>query len=111
MNEIVNKFLLTVDKFMFELHLTQPEFIYRACGHRERIQKFKETRNLKYIYKNRLDKACFAHDAAYADSKDLATRTVSDMNFKDRAYKIAINSKHDGYQIGFARIQQDLQVF
>ena len=32
MNEIVNKFLLAVDKFMLELHLKQPGFTYSACG-------------------------------------------------------------------------------
>ena len=46
MNKIVNKLLLTRDKFMPELHLKQPGFTYSACGpftkHRERIKKFKE---------------------------------------------------------------------
>ena len=32
MNEIVNKFLLTGDKFMPEIHLRQPGFTYSACG-------------------------------------------------------------------------------
>ena len=32
MNKIVNKFLLTGDKFMPELHLRQPVFTYSACG-------------------------------------------------------------------------------
>ena len=31
MNEIVDRFLLTGDKFMPEIHLRQPEFIYSAC--------------------------------------------------------------------------------
>ena len=31
-----------------------------------------------YIYKNELDKACFVHDAAYSDSKDLTKRTIAD---------------------------------
>ena len=61
---MINKFLLTGDKFMLELHLRQPEFTYGAYGpfnrHRERIQKFKETGDLNYIYKNELDKAGFA---------------------------------------------------
>ena len=39
MNKIINKFLLTRDKFMSELK--QPGFTYSACGpftkHRERI--------------------------------------------------------------------------
>ena len=32
MNEIINKFLLVSDKFMPEMHLKQPGFIYSACG-------------------------------------------------------------------------------
>ena len=46
-NEIVNNFLLAGDKFMPEMHLKQPGFIYSASGpftkNKERIQKFKET--------------------------------------------------------------------
>ena len=30
MNEIVNKFLLAGDKFMPEMHLRQPQFVYTA---------------------------------------------------------------------------------
>ena len=75
MNEIVNKFLLAGDKFMPELHLKQPRFTYSASEpftkNKERIQKFKETGDTKYIYKNELDKACFQHDMAYRDFKDL----------------------------------------
>ena len=63
------------------MHLKQPGFTYSACGpftkHRERIQKFREAGNLKDLYKNELDKGCFAHDAAYSDSKDLPKRTIS----------------------------------
>ena len=81
MNEIVNKFLLAGDEFMHEMDLKQPEFIYIACGpstkNKERIQKFKETGDTNYIYKNELDKACFQHDMAYGDFKDLARRTAS----------------------------------
>ena len=32
MNNIVNKFLLTGDKFMPETHLKQPGFTYSECG-------------------------------------------------------------------------------
>ena len=63
MKEIVNKFLLAGHKLMPEIHLKQDEFTYRACGpftkNKERIQKFKETGDTSYIYKNELDKACF----------------------------------------------------
>ena len=75
MNEIVNKFSLAGDKFMPEMHLKQPEFTYSACGtfikNKKRIQKFKETGDTDYIYKNELDKAYFQHDMAYGDFKDL----------------------------------------
>ena len=57
------------------------------------IQKFRETGNLSYINKNDLDKVCFAHDAAYSDSKDIATIIYSDNVLKVRACEIAINPK------------------
>ena len=102
MNKIINKCLLTGDKFMPELHLKQPGFTYSACGpitnHRERIQKFREAGNLKQLYINELEKACFAHDAAYSNSKDLAKRTISDKILKDRSYETARNHNYDGYQ-------------
>ena len=60
MNEIINKFLVTGDKFMPEMHLKQPEFTYSACGqftkNKQRIQKFIQIRDTNYIYKNELDK-------------------------------------------------------
>ena len=106
MNEIVNKFLLAGDKFMPEMHLKQPGFTYSACGpftkNKERIQKFKETGDTKYIYRNELDKACFQHDMAYGDFKDLARRTASDKVLRDKAFNITKNPKYDGYHRGLA---------
>ena len=106
MNEIVNKFLLAGDKFMPEMHLRQPGFTYSACDpftkNKERIQKFKETEDTNYIYKNELDKACFQHDMAYGDFKDLARRTTADELLRDKAFKIASDPKYDGYQRGLA---------
>ena len=91
---------------MPEMHLRQPQFTYSACGpftkHKQRIQKFKVTVDTNYIYKNELDKACFAHDAAYSDSKDLTKRTVADKIIRNKAFKIAKNKKYDGYQRGLA---------
>ena len=106
MNNIIDKFLLPGDNFMSEMHLRQPQFTYSACGpftkHKQRIQKFKETGDTNYIYKNELDKACFAHDAAYSDSKDLTKRTVAGKILKNRAFNIAKDQKYDGYQRGLA---------
>ena len=67
-NEMVNTFLLAGNKFMHQIHLKQPAFTHSACGpfnrNKKRIQKFKETGDTKYIYRNELDKACFQHDMA-----------------------------------------------
>ena len=93
LNEIINKFLLVGDKFMRKMHLRQRGFTYSASGpftkNKERIEKFMQTRNTNFIYKNELDKACFQHDIAYSKSKDLVKRTQSDKVLGDKAFKIA----------------------
>ena len=102
MNDIIDKFLLVGDKFMPEMHLRQPGFTYSACGpftkNKERIQKLKQTGDSRYIHKNELDKACFQHDMAYGDLKDLKRRIAADNVLRDKAFNIAKNSKYDGYQ-------------
>ena len=89
MNDKINKFLLVVDKFMPVIHLRQPGHTYSACGAftktKERIQKFKQTGDSRYIYKNELDKACFQHDMAYGDFKNLKRRTAADNVLRDKA--------------------------
>ena len=104
MNNIINKFLLAEEKFMPEMHLRQPQFTYSACGpftkDKQRIQKFKETGDTNYIYKNKLDKACFAHDAPCSDSNDLTKRTVADKILRNKAFNIAKNPEYDGYRRG-----------
>ena len=106
MNVIISKFLLIGDKFMPEMHLRQPGFTYSASGPftktKERIQKFKQIGDSRYVYKNELDKACFQHDVAYGDFKDLKRRTADDNVFRDKTFKIAKNPKYDGYQRGLA---------
>ena len=82
----MNKFLLAGDKFMPEMNLKQPEFPYSICDpctkNKQRIEKFMQTGNTDFIYRNDLDKACFQ----------------SDKILKDKAFKIASNPKYDGYQ-------------
>ena len=99
MNEII-------DKFIPEMHLRQPGFTYSACGplrkNKERIEKFTQTGNTNFIYKNELDKACFQHDLAYGKSEDLVRRTQSDKVLRDKAFKIASDPKYGGYQRGLA---------
>ena len=84
------------------MHLRQPQFTYSACApfskNKERIQKFKETGDTKYIYRNELDKACFQHDMAYGGFKDFTRRTAADKVLRDKAFNIAKDPKSDGYR-------------
>ena len=88
---------------MPKIHLKQQGFTYSACGpftkNKEKIQKLKETEATSYIYKNELDKACFQHNMAYGDFKDLKRRTAFDI-LRDKAFNVAKNPKYDGYQRG-----------
>ena len=107
MNNIVNQFLLQRDKFMPEVHLRDPRagvyFAFRPLiRNKERIQKFKQTGDSRYIYRNELDKACFQLDMAYGAFKDLAKRTAADKSLIDKAFNIAKNPKYDEYQRGLA---------
>ena len=78
---------------MSEMHLKQPGFTYSACElftkNKETIQKFKETGDTSYIYKNELNKTCFQHNMAYGDFKDIAQRTTSDKVLRGKAFNIA----------------------
>ena len=82
---------------MPEMNLEQPGFTYSACGpftrNKQRIQKFMQTGDTNYIYKNELDKICFQHDMAYGAFKDLKGRTKSDKVLKDKAFKVTSNPK------------------
>ena len=105
MNETVNKFLLAGDKFMPEMHLKQPGFNYSACGwftKNKEIEKFMQTGNTDFTYRNELDKACFQHDMAYGKSKELGKRTQSHELLRDKAFKITSNLRNDGCQRGLA---------
>ena len=61
---------------------------------KKKIQKFKETGDSNYIYKNELDKGCFQHDMANGTFKDLAIRTASDKVLRDKALNISKNPKY-----------------
>ena len=103
MNETVNKFFLARDRFMLEMHLRQPGITSSACGpfskNKEKIQKFKETRDLRQIYKNNLDKADFQQDMAHGDFKDLLRRTIWYKVLRDKLFNFAKKTKYDRYQL------------
>ena len=85
MNEIVNKFLFACDKYIYG----------PFTKNKKRIEKFMQTGNTDFIYKNNPDKACFQHDMAYGKSKNLAKRTKSDKVLRDKAFDIANDRKYD----------------
>ena len=97
--KIVNKFLSAGDRCMPEMYLRQPAaldksgFAYSACGpftkNKEKIQKFKETGDSRYLYPNELDKACFQHYMGYGNFKYLTTRTGFDKMLRNKAFNIA----------------------
>ena len=106
MNEIENKFLLVGIKFIPGMHLKEPGFAYNACGpftkNKERIEKFMQTGNTDFTYRNELGKVCSQHDIAYDKSKVLTKRTQSEKVLGDKTFKIASDPKYDGYQRGLA---------
>lgn len=71
---------------------------------RQKIQTFNETGDLRYIYRNELDKGCFLHDMAYWDFKDLRRRAEPDKVLDDKGFKIASNPKYDRYQRGLTSV-------
>ena len=106
MNAIKNNFLITGDKFMSEIHLRQPGFMYSVFNpfikKKERIKNFTETKDSRYIYQNELDGACSEHGMAYGDFKDLNRRTAADKVLSENAFNIAQNPKYDRFQGGLA---------
>ena len=102
----MNNFVLPGDKFMPEMYLKQPGFIYSACGpftkNKEKIEKLMQTGNTDFIFGNEIDKACFQHHMTYGKSRGLAKRTQSDKVLRDKAFKIASDPKYDGCQRGLA---------
>ena len=108
MNKIANRFFLTGDHFIPEMHLKQPEFTYSACGpftkNKERIKNFKVTGDSKYFYQNELDKAFLQHDMAYGDFHTIPRRTPSDKVLRAKPFNVSKNPKYDGYQTGLNSI-------
>ena len=86
---------------MSKIYLNQPSFTYSACvpftKNKERIEKFMQSGNINFIYRNQLDKACFQHDMAYGKTKDFKI-IQSDKVLTDKAFRTASDPKYDGHQ-------------
>ena len=102
-SDIINKFLLIGDKSMPKMHLWDPKAKkYSACGpftgRQQRINDFMKDGKISHNAKNRLDAACFQHDYAYNKYKDSLNRKKSDVVLKNKALKIAVDPKVNGYK-------------
>ena len=79
---------------MPKMHLRLPRFTYSVCRtftkNKERIKKFEEKGDSRYIYQNELDKTVFQQDVADENSKYLPRK------------KASMIAKYDGYQKGLA---------
>ena len=64
---------------------------------KKEFKNYKKVGDTKYSYRNKLDKACFQHDMAYGDFKDLVGRTAGDKDLRHKAFNIAKNPKYDRY--------------
>ena len=94
---------------MPEMHLKQPQIVYSACGpftrHKERIKKIKQTGDiykLVIFIEMSLIKLVFNTILLMLIIIDLINRTEADKVLRDKAYDIASNPEHDGYQRGLA---------
>ena len=62
MNNIIDKLLLAGGTFITDVYLRQIGFTYNVCEpltkNKIRIQKFKETGDSSYIYRNDLNNPC-----------------------------------------------------
>ena len=104
-NEIVNKFLLAGhDRYAFKIARISYSTCQPFTKTKERIQKIKEIVYSRYTHQNELDKACFQHDMAYVDFKELTRRAVSEKILHDKAFNIAKYPKYDGHQRQLASI-------
>ena len=100
-------YVVLKNKNLSETHLKDLKVgTYSAYGpftrNKDRTNKFLKTGDTDYIYKNELDKACFAHDAVYRDFKDIKNRAAADKILRDKAYEIAKDLKYYGSQRGLA---------
>ena len=98
MNETVSRFLLAGDKFTHEFYFIPFNFnpdldillVENLLKKEERIQNFNKT--------------CFQGDMACEEFQNLSRRTVSDKVLCNKAFNIAKNLKHNGYQRNLASI-------
>ena len=88
-----------ISQALIDFDISHEEFskiIYEKNNYEQIIDNIRSVKSINdlnkdtnYIYKNELDKACFVHDAAYSDSKDLTKRTFADKILKNKAFNIA----------------------
>ena len=59
----------------------------------KKIETFNEIGDSRYIYQNKLDRACIQHNMANCNFKDLPRRIASDKVLHDKAFNVAKKSR------------------
>ena len=59
------------------------------------INKFKQDIQNIFTKKKKIDKACYQHDMAYGDFKDLSRRKAADKVLRDNTFNIAKDPKYE----------------
>ena len=62
-----------------------------------KIQKFKEIKDSRRIYQNKLGEVCFQHDVAFGDFKDLPRRIAYDKVLCNETFNLDKNPKFHEY--------------
>ena len=65
----------------------------RLLKTKKESKSLKKTGETKYIYRNEIEKACFQHDMAYGDFKDLPKRTGANKVLREKAFNISKDPK------------------
>ena len=79
-------------------------FVEHLLKTKKKYKNFKETEDLRYIYQNELDKACFQHEMDYGDFRDLSTRTAANKIIREEALNTAKDAKYCRDHLGIALV-------
>ena len=101
MNKIIKIFYFLETNLFQRSILNSQDFLVVLADHLlnivKKIPKFRETDNLKHLYRKELDRVCVVYGATYFDREDLTKRIISELIkllqncYISRAYEIARN--------------------
>ena len=76
--------------------------VFHLIKKKKELKKFQDKVDLRYIYQNKLHKACFQQDMEYKHFKLLNRRTATDKVLHGKGFNIDKGPKDNGHQRGLA---------